>query len=298
MTRIIDIVRQLGGLKVAYGLDEFLDIFREEMARHCEFVLPQHGGPIGIMVKNRGDLFLTKLKRIIRHFELPSESLELLNCLEKSIHYHKILIKYDCGAYHADETKNGKLTFHLLCHAPIYEVTRIFYDLGIRGDVLRHISSVAETLGEDTVAFVSCALQKEDHQKFKLYFLQRAQDHRTGIHREHLSGVARILGLSSERSKKILDLHNDFFAAYKGDPFLVSVNFTYDKLLPTVKMDYFDIAPENCVKAIPEKEREKELCRIKEACRLVRNEMIPSIGIRFQEGSPTTMKYYLEYEPN
>ncbi|MCP4599012.1 MAG: hypothetical protein GY847_00455 [Proteobacteria bacterium] len=273
-------------------------LFDEEINRQCELVLGQRGESIGIMVKNKGYSFSSRVKKIMRSWSVHPAGSRHFVYLEKDLSYRKLLVKFDWYSCKQLKKTNKRLTYHFLCYTPLPVVLDHLRALSILPGVLVSVSQVAEILDSSSVAFVSCTLERERTPKYKLYFLQGMPGQSKQVPAGRLTDLKEYLELSSISECKTLEIHEAFFKPEKRMPFLISINFSHFEVYPTFKADYFDIEPEDCSVVFSEEERKEEVLRVKNACRLIGNERIPSLGVRFQGNTTPKLKYYMKYEPN
>jgi hypothetical protein len=215
---------------------EIAESFAEELSRYAELIVSPGGAAFGFMTRGEGPDFTRRVAAALQRLALPAHA---------SVHHAALAGWFDHLRGFA------KFEWHRGAQGSLVPMAAVYFrrrptievalakleSMGVQAQVREPLRELAATLEKASVHFVSAAFLRDAEVQHKLYFSQLVIDERKPAIEDRLRRVFDKMGLG-ELLARWLPLHRHALQASGETTLYVSVNFTADRLVPTVKIDY------------------------------------------------------------
>lgn len=265
------------------------DLFGPEMRRYCEFVQAPAGGPVGLMVRGEGTNFSERVQHLLRAWHMPAAGLAHHAALAHLFEHKRAFLKLEWQPSLKDGPAEHLAAFYFRRRPAVKTMlTRLQQD-GVQRAVLEQVAELARLLHKDSIHFVAAALRPGRAIRHKLYFSQYVTPENAGLILQRLTQALAWFGTKPD---KLYETHRSLIPEDRATTFFVSLSFEADRLIPSLKLDYADVSPEQAASWLPVSDRPAVAQEVRRFCRTVGVEKLSYLGVRFHRAGPITLKYY------
>lgn len=264
---------------------EQLERFGLELSQYAELVVG--GGAVGFLVRGDGAALTARMGAALRALGLPEEALTHHAALAEWFEHLRAFLKVEWRGAHGAPSAG----VYFRRRPRIEAVLDWFARRGVVASVCAELSALAQVLGKSTVHFVAASLQPGALVQHKLYFSQLVVPERAEALEVRLQAACERVGLDAARW---LAPHREMLREVVEDTLYVSCSFTEGALLPTLKVDYSNVAPvQVAVWAAPERAAQVQL-EARQVAEAMGARRLAYLGVRLGSESWPHLKYYAD----
>lgn len=272
-----------------------VDRFGPEIGQYCEFVQGAGGWPVGLMIRGEGAWFTTRTQRLMAAWGMPVEGLAHHLYLAELFEHKRAFLKLEWHQITGTDRFERLVAFYFRRRPSVKIALEHLQRSGVRLDILQRAAQMAQFLEKDSVHFVAAALRPGQPIHYKLYFSQYVtpQQSETVLHR--LLGVMAWLEINPGVQAQWAALHRLLVPPERTTTLFVSISFTKETFIPSVKFDYADVLPQTGAKLTIATEQPQTELEMGQLCRLLDRETLSYLGVRYHRSGPLSLKYYADF---
>ncbi|MAY79294.1 MAG: hypothetical protein CL930_00735 [Deltaproteobacteria bacterium] len=255
---------------------EYVGVFSERLKGYFELSVDPAIHAIGVMTKGEGKPYAYRVTRFMEDNGISEEILRKFLVRARYFEYRNIFFKIEADGRGLQEFST------YFRRRPSLEVAHaILADGGVDTDGVGLMEAVAEVLEKRTVHFVGSAATRAGHLQEKIYFSQPD----TPESWDRIHTAVRLCGLSDAEWAPIAGIREHLV----GRTAFLSIGFSNGELVPGVKIDVHDVAPE-AVNALISDEGVADRADLPRS--VIGRSNHSYVGLRLEPGKPVRVKTY------
>ncbi len=264
--------------------------FGPELDRYAELIVCPGGEALGFMTRGEGPGFTEKVAATLAALGLPEGAREHHARLARWFEHLRGFAKFE---WHG-EAGSPMAAVYFRRRPPVEAALARLGELGVAQDVRATIGQVAAALDKTSIHFVSAAFSPSGQIQHKVYFSQLVLEERKLAIEERLARVLALCGLS-EHALRFLPVHRQTLAWAHETTIYLSLNFTSDQVLPTVKLDYPELGPAAVAQWAAPAARVAVEAESDAVAQAMGGSRLAYLGVRLDAGKwPPRLKYYAD----
>lgn len=263
--------------------------FRSELDAYTEMSVGEGRNAIGVMTRGEGAGFTERAQQTLSSWGMPPSVCAHHRRLATWFEHKRAFLKL---GWHAHEDRHHRrVSCYFRRRPPVAVVVQALAEWGCAPVVCERVSWLGALLEKSSVHFVSAALRSDQPILHKIYFSQFATDKSRGVIAERLATALAAYGLDDAAWQRAHD-----HSVPSGESSLfVSMSFTADRVVPSLKIDYPGIKDDRAPLWLSEPARAACAAEIAAARRDCGARRMSWLGVRFRPRTPDPiLKYYLE----
>ncbi len=264
---------------------EQLERFGPELSRYAELVVG--AGAVGFLVRGEGAALSVRIQAALRALGMSSEAQAHHAALAEWFEHLRAFLKVEWRG--AQGAPSAGVYFRR--RPRIEAVLDWFARRGVAASVCAELSALAQVFEKSTVHFVAAALAPGAPVQHKLYFSQLVVPDRAAALEARLAGACERVGVDTEGWRAP---HRQMVQGVSEDTLYISVGFSESALLPTLKLDYSNVAPVQVAGwAAPERAAQVQL-EARQVAEAMGARRLAYLGVRLGAEPWPHLKYYAD----
>ncbi|HEY7035536.1 MAG TPA: hypothetical protein VH482_29620 [Thermomicrobiales bacterium] len=270
------------------------DAIAPEMARYGELIQSPGGAPIGLMVRGDGEGFTDRAERLMRAWEMPEGAIAAYRALAEWLDHTNGFLKLEWHPTRDVDGYGRLIAYYFRRRPPVGEVVDYLGGQGVAPEILARVVEFADLLEKRSIHFVAAAMRPGRELRHKLYFSQYLTPERAGAVETRLDEAMARFGVGSASRDLLAYHHRKLAPPERTSTLFASVSFTVAAMVPGLKLDYPEVAPETAAALLPETERSGAEAEMRGLCAVVGLDRLSYLGVTLHPDRPPGLKYYAD----
>lgn len=269
--------------------------FGPEMRNYCELIQGPHDNPLGFMVRGEDASFTQRAQAVLRLWEIADDDIAYYQAMSEMFEHRRAFLKLE---WHQgeDHSLERLAAFYFRRRPAVKKMIDYYASLGVQASILEDVALVAKILEKDSIHFVAGAVRPGHAVRHKLYFSQYVTSESYAAVLRRLLQVAELFNLDSAAVAYVAQTYGQLLSPERKDTLFVSLSFSKEALVFSLKIDYPKVSPQSAVVFLPVAAQPAALDEIQQACALAGRDNLAYLGVRLYQDRPLTLKYYLDLE--
>lgn len=268
--------------------------FEAEIHNYCELIQGMGKNPLGFMIRGEDAAFTARACHIMERWNMPKDSISYYASLAEMFEHKRAFLKLEWHKIPAPSETEHLVAFYFRRRPSVPEILRMYQDQGVPITVLDRVALTALTLEKNTVHFVAGAARQATPIRHKLYFSQYVTPDSYAAVLKHLLEIMDMFKIEPQSAARISQYYGQLLSPQKEQTVFLSLAFSNDTLMPSIKIDFPEVVPQIGVLLLPETDQPQALSEIQQACESVNRSTLAYMGVRLFPDRPLTLKYYLD----
>jgi hypothetical protein len=243
------------------------------------------------MVRGEGPNFSERVQHLLRAWQMPAAGLAHHAALAHLFEHKRAFFKLEWQQALPGGPIEHLAAFYFRRRPMLKKMLEQLRQDGVQLGILDQVAELARLLHKDSIHFVAAALRPGRAIRHKLYFSQYATPEDSGLILQRLTQALAWFGVDPEN---LTEAHRALMPENRATTFFVSLSFEADRLIPSLKIDYPEVSPEQAAGWLPPVERSAVEREVRGLCTIVGIETLAYLGVRLPRSGPITLKYYAD----
>jgi hypothetical protein len=270
------------------------NVIAPEMNRYGELIQGPGGAPIGLMVRGDGEDFTARAERLMRAWAMPDGAIAAYRALAEWLEHLNGFLKLEWHPARAGHDCERLIAYYFRRRPPVEEVVAHLRGHGVDRDILKRVVAFAGLLEKGSVHFVAGAMRPDRELRHKLYFSQYLTPEESTSVEHRLRKAMERTGVAAESRDLLMHHHRNLAPPECVATLFVSISFAAAAMVPGLKLDYPDVAPETAAALLPDGERTVAAAEMRDLCSLIGLDRLSYLGVTLHPDRPPGLKYYAD----
>jgi len=270
------------------------DMFAPELRSYCELVQAPGAASIGLMFRGEDRSFSQRTLVLMEAWGMPPEGIEQFGIWADLFEHKRAFLKLEWHRSAQTGQIERLIAFYFRRRPAVGKALGSLQSRGVRLEVLDRVARLASLLGKASVHFVSGALRPGHALRHKFYFSQYLTPDTAPLLSSRVLAAMEWFGVDPGARALIGQHHATLAAPDREATIFVSCSFTATAFIPSMKIDYPDVAPAAAAALLPIRARGAAEAEIATLCTAAGLERLSYLGVRLNQAGPPGLKYYAD----